>query len=244
MIVSLITVVFNNAKNLSETIESVLEQDYLKNIEYIVIDGGSTDGTLDIIKEYQKMISVFVSEPDDGIYDGLNKGVSYATGDIVGFIHSGDLFAHKGVVTQIAKTFNNENSDVVYGDIDYVKKNDVTSVVRHWRSGCFSAKKLSYGWMPPHLTLYIRKELYEQFGVFDTSYEISADYDYMLRLLSEQGLIVLYIPEVLVKMRVGGVSNILKKSLEDYRALKSNHVGSIIALIWKNLSKISQFFVR
>ena len=245
---SIITVVYNNADHINGAIQSVLSQDY-PHIEYIVVDGGSTDGTVEAIELFGNQIQVFLSEPDNGIYDALNKGIASSSGDVIGVLHSDDLFAHDGVVSQIASAFIEDKTDVAYGDLDYVKKHQVNTVVRHWRAGEFSLGKLTHGWMPPHPTFCVRRVLYEQLGMYDLSYNIAADYECMLRFLSKQGLRVSYIKEVLVKMRVGGTSNkslinIFQKSREDYRALKSNHVGGIFALFMKNLSKLPQFFIR
>jgi glycosyltransferase involved in cell wall biosynthesis len=245
MIVSIITVVYNNFEYIRDAMESVFSQDY-PLIEYIVIDGGSTDGTLDIVDEYRERISVFLSEPDDGIYDALNKGIRLATGDVIGFLHSDDLFAGRNVVTDVAKIFSEQGSDVVYGDLNYVMKDSQSTVVRHWHAGVFSRNKLRYGWMPPHPSFYVRRELYIRLRGFDLSYRIAADYDSMLRILCNDAVQLVYIPQVLVKMRMGGVSNrsitnIIRKSIEDYRILRSNHIGGVGALLCKNFSKLSQF---
>jgi len=245
---SIITVVYNNEEHIGDAIQSVLSQDY-DAIEYVVIDGGSTDRTLDIIHEYRDRISVVVSEPDAGIYDALNKGIGLATGQVIGFLHSDDLFAHCGVISSLASKFSETGADAVYGDLDYVQKMNSGSVVRHWRSGEFSPRKLKHGWMPPHPSFYARREVYSRLGGFDLSYRIAADYDCMLRILTDESISAAYLPEVLVKMRTGGVSNrgllnIARKSREDYRALRSNGVGGIWALLWKNLGKLPQFVVR
>jgi glycosyltransferase involved in cell wall biosynthesis len=246
MKISVITVVYNNSEHITSAVESVLLQNY-SEIEYIVIDGGSTDGTIQLIEDYQDKISLFLSEPDGGIYDALNKGIRFATGEAIGFLHSDDLFAHDNVVSQVVEEFVDNKIDIVYGDLDYVMKDQINTVVRHWQAGEFSRNKLRYGWMPPHPTFYARRNLYQKFGGFDLNYRIAADYDSMLRILSDEAVKSYYIPEVLVKMRLGGVSNrslinIIRKTKEDYRVLKSNHVGGLNALVWKNLSKLSQFF--
>jgi glycosyltransferase involved in cell wall biosynthesis len=248
MRISIITVVFNNAPHISDAIKSVLTQDY-PFIEYVIIDGGSTDGTLDVIEKYREQISIFLSEKDQGIYDAFNKGIRLASGEVVGFLHSDDLFAHRGVITSIAQRLNSKNADVVYGDLDYIHAYEVNRVVRHWRAGPFTLGRLRFGWMPPHPTVYARREIYECLGDFDLSYRIAADYDYMLRMFSNEDLRIDYLPEILVKMRLGGasnrnLSNIVRKSIEDYRALKNNHVGGLPALLWKNFRKLPQFFLR
>jgi len=247
MKVSVITVVYNNAKHIAGAIESVLSQNY-SCIEYVIVDGGSTDGTLEIIEKYRDHIAVSISEPDHGIYDALNKGVTLSSGDVVGFLHSDDVFTHSGVVSTIVRQLSTFGADVVYGDLDYVNENDTGRIIRHWMAGSFAKKRLKLGWMPPHPTVYVRRKVYEQFGGFDLTYQIAADYDFMLRILSKGGLKVVYQPEVLVKMRLGGESNrsflnIVRKSMEDYRALKKNNVGGIMALFCKNISKVPQFFI-
>ncbi|MEN8148121.1 MAG: glycosyltransferase family 2 protein [Campylobacterota bacterium] len=248
MKISIITSVYNNRETIAEAIESVLSQTY-DDIEYIVVDGASTDGTVDVIKRYEGQISTFVSEPDKGIYDGLNRGVALATGDVVGFLHSDDLFQDEHVVAKIAEAFKADDVDSTYGDLVYVSKENTSKVVRYWKSGAYSLKKLENGWMPPHPTFYVKRRVYEAYGAFDTSFKIAADYDSILRFLGREGITTRYIPEVLVKMRVGGESNkslknLVCKTKEDIRAIKNNDVGHIRSLLFKNLSKIPQFFKR
>jgi glycosyltransferase len=198
------------------------------------------------LNRYTERIAVLVSEPDRGIYDALNKGVLRSSGEVVGFLHSDDLFADKLVLTRLAEVFSDPDVAAVYGDLLYVRNDNPEQVVRYWRAGDFSRSRLGWGWMPPHPTLYVRRSVYEQIGLLDVTFGIAADYDFILRLLSRKGIKVRYIPEVLVKMRVGGASNrslrnIARKSSEDLRALRRNGVGGVGALIWKNLSKLQQF---
>lgn len=248
MKVTVITAVFNNRETIANAIDSVLMQLGV-DFELVVIDGASTDGTLNVLRNYVDGISVLVSERDGGIYQALNKGVSLAGGDIVGFLHSDDMFADRSVLARIVAAFSDPHIDAVYGDLLYVCKNDPAKVVRHWRAGEYSRARLGWGWMPPHPTFYVRRAVYQRLGGFDVSYQIAADYDCMLRFLGQRGVRVAYIPEVLVKMRVGGASNrslgnIIRKSIEDYRALRSNGIGGVGALAWKNLSKLTQFIRR
>ena len=248
MKISIITSVYNNKETIAEAIESVLSQSY-DNIEYIVVDGASTDGTVEVIQRYADRIDTFITEPDKGIYDGLNKGVALSTGDVIGFLHSDDLFEDENVVAKIAENFSKAGIDSIYGDLNYVSKEDINNVVRYWKSGSFNLRKLENGWMPPHPTFYVKREVYEKYGAFDTSFNISADYDSILRFLGREGISTRYIPEVLVKMRVGGESNrslqnIIEKTKEDLRAVKKNNVGHMRSIIFKNLSKIPQFFRR
>jgi glycosyltransferase len=246
MKVSIITSVYNNKDTIEDAIKSVLNQNY-KNIEYIVIDGGSTDGTTDIIKKYQDKISKFISEPDNGIYDGLNKGIKSATGDVIAFLHSDDVYADDEVIAKVAKVFEKYNCNGVYGDLVYVSKSS-DKVIRYWKSGEFSIDKLKKGWMPPHPALFLKKEIYQKYGLFDLNFKIAADYDFMLRILKNNPKLI-YIPEVLYNMRTGGESNkslknIILKSKEDYKALKKNKIGGINTLIYKNLVKIPQFLKK
>lgn len=248
MKISVITAVYNNRETIAAALDSVLGQKGV-DLELLVIDGGSSDGTLEVLRAYADRLDVLVSEPDRGIYDALNKGLQRASGDVVGFLHSDDLFADAGVLSRVAAAFAAPGVDAAYGDLLYVRKDKPEQVVRYWRAGSFSRRALARGWMPPHPTLYVRRALYMQHGLFDTSFRIAADYDFVLRLLGREGIEVRYLPEVLVKMRVGGASNrslgnILLKSREDLRALRRNGVGGVGALLWKNLSKIPQFLGR
>lgn len=203
--ISVITAVLNKRDTIAEALDSALAQTH-DDIELIVIDGASTDGTQEILRGYSDRIAVLVSEPDQGIYDALSKGLGLASGEVVGFLHSDDIFADAQVLDKIAAVFAAQGVDAVYGDLEYVKKTAPTRVVRYWKSGEFSLKKLRHGWMPPHPTFYVKRTVYERLGGFDLSYRIAADYDCMLRFLGS-GMRAAYIPEVLVKMRLGGTSN-------------------------------------
>lgn len=248
MKISVVTAVYNNRASVAAALDSVFAQTH-DDVELIVIDGGSTDGTIEVLRPYIDKLAILVSEPDHGIYDALNKGIQLATGEVVGFLHSDDLYANPGVLQRIAQAFEGEDVGVVYGDLLYVQKDAPDRVVRTWRAGQFTPARLAQGWMPPHPTFYVRRETYAELGGFDTSYHIAADYDCMLRFLKRGGIRVSYIPEVLVKMRTGGMSNrslrnILHKSAEDYRALKQNRVGGLATLLLKNLRKIPQFLIH
>jgi glycosyltransferase involved in cell wall biosynthesis len=245
MKISITTSVWNNKETIKDAIDSVLNQTY-KDIEYIIIDGASNDGTVDIVKSYGDKIDKFVSEKDKGIYDGLNKGVKLATGDVVAFLHSDDLYASNTIVEDIAKVFEADKSlDGVYGDLIYTPKNDTNKILRYWESKEFDISLLKKGWMPAHPTLFLKREVYEKYGGFDLAFRIAADYDFMLRVLSA-GIKVKYLSKVLYKMRVGGesnksIKNIILKSQEDLRALRKNGVGGLGSLLIKNFSKIGQF---
>jgi glycosyltransferase involved in cell wall biosynthesis len=246
MKISVITVVYNNRETIADALNSVLGQTGAE-FELIVIDGGSTDGTLEILDEFEGQIDTLVSEPDDGMYYALNKGIAKANGDVVGFLHSDDLFSDSNVLSDVVSAFADPEVVVAYGDLHYVGHSDPDRIIRRWRAGSFSSRKLAWGWMPPHPTLYLRRSLYEQVGGFNTQYRIAADYDHILRVFSLPNLKPVYIPRVLVKMRTGGQSNssirnVISKSKEDFRVIKKNNVGGIGTLLWKNISKIPQFF--
>jgi len=245
--ISVITVVYNNRATIALALDSVVAQRH-RDIELIVVDGNSTDGTIQVLSEYGSKISVLVSERDDGIYDALNKGISLATGDVIGFLHSDDLLADDDALARVAAQFADDSIDAVYGDLVYVRKDDSSQIVRTWTAGSYTPTRLARGWMPPHPTFYARRSVYERLGQFDTSFRIAADYDCMLRFL-KAGIRVAYIPHLQVRMRVGGASNkslanIIKKSSEDFRALRKNDVGAVVALVCKNFRKIPQFFKR
>jgi glycosyltransferase len=245
MKISIITSVWNNEETIKDALDSVLSQTY-KDIEFIVVDGASTDGTIEIVKSYGNKITKFISEKDKGIYDGLNRGVSLATGDIVAFLHSDDIYASHIIIEEIDKVFESDSSlDGVYGDLVYTPKNDINKVLRYWKSKEYNNSLLKKGWMPAHPTLFLKKDVYDKYGKFDLNFKIAADYDFMLRVL-KSGIKVEYIPKIMYKMRVGGesnksIKNIILKSKEDLKALKKNKVGGIFTLIIKNLSKIKQF---
>jgi glycosyltransferase involved in cell wall biosynthesis len=247
MKVSIVTAVYNRVATVGEMIESIRTQTHA-DIEHLVIDGKSSDGTLDVVEKYRDSIAVLVSEPDAGIYDALNKGLRLASGDIVGFLHADDVLATEHAIARIAHAFADPTVDAVYGDLEYVSNKDTRRVLRYWRAGACDQKKLSRGWMPPHPTFYTRKSTYERLGYFDTSYRIAADYDSLLRFLIKGRLKTVYIPEVLVRMRVGGasnsVANLVRKTREDYRILRAHNLFAMRALAWKNISKLPQFITR
>jgi glycosyltransferase len=188
-----------------------------------------------------------VSEKDYGIYDALNKGISAASGDIIGFVHSDDFLASSDIINDIVSMMKTESLDGVYGNLQYVDKINTKKIIRNWKSCHFKTGLLKNGWMPPHPTLFLKREVYQKYGLFDVSYRISADYDFMLRIFKDSELKFGYLPKVITKMRVGGASNrsiknIIEKSKEDYRAIKSNNIGDFLTLIRKNTSKLKQFF--
>lgn len=246
--ISVITATWNCARTLPDCLASVAQQSY-DNIEHVIIDGASTDGTIDVVNRHIEHVAVFKSERDKGIYDALNKGIALATGDVIGFLHADDLYASDDVLSKVAKAFEDPSVCAVYGDLEYVSQQDINKVVRRWQSNSFKRQDLGWGWMPAHPTLYVRREWYARIGGFDISYRIAADYLSILKLFTQPEFKTVYIPDVLVTMRLGGASNrsfkaILRKSKEDWTALRScdfSRPSAMRAIAWKNLSKLSQF---
>ena len=240
-----------------DTLRSIAGQDYPRDqIEWIVIDGASTDHTIERIKASGFQPDKLISETDTGIYDALNKGIRRATGDVVAVLHADDFLASAGVLNRVACAFRNSGAEAVYGDLEYVrsKSNGNLSVVRYWKSGAYHHRKLCWGWMPPHPALYLKKAVYDRVAnageeYFDTSLSCAADYDFMLRIFSKYNVEPAYLKMVLVKMRVGGTSNrslkhIIQKSREDWQVIRRNRIGHLHTLAWKNISKLGQFVSR
>ena len=248
MKISVITAVWNSEATVGEAIASVAGQTHA-DLEHVIMEGNSSDGSLAAIERAAHDRMRLISEPDEGIYDALNKGVKNATGDVIGFIHSDDFLAHNGALARIAAAFDDPAVEAVFSDLDYVSQADTSRVIRHWSTGPYHPRRLKYGWMPAHPTLYLRRGVYERFGAYDKNLRIAADYDFILRYFSQATGKSVYIPEVLYKMRVGGVSNrnwakICQKMEEDMLAIRRNRVGGVYTLALKNLSKVSQFLVR
>ena len=244
MKISIITITYNSANSLPRTLESVQSQTY-PDIEHVIVDGASKDETPKIIESYAaKHKNVrWISEKDKGIYNALNKGIAMATGDVIGFLHSDDVLFSPQSIEQIAAAFEDPDIDVVYGDLQYCREG---KIVRRWKSNAFHPYSLKYGWMPPHPTVYVRKEVYAQVGEYDEWFRISADYDMMLRIFGGKYKSC-YLPHVLVNMEMGGTSNRnakarLSKTQEDYIVLKKNHVGAgYLTVACKQLRKLRQF---
>ncbi|MEN9742668.1 MAG: hypothetical protein RLZZ65_473 [Bacteroidota bacterium] len=251
MKVSIITVVYNGVSTIEDTIKSIKSQTY-NNIEYIIIDGGSTDGTLEVIEKYSEDISKLVSEKDNGIYDAMNKGVKIATGEIIGILNADDVYSDKNVIDRILNEFiNNPDLEVIYSDLEYVDKNNFQKVIRYWKSCAYYPKFFKHGHVPPHPTLFVHRKIYEDFGVYDSSLKVAADYEFMLRIFtSKQPIKSKYISIVLVKMRVGGesnksIKNILRGNLEIYRAWIKYHNKFPYSLIFRRINiKAKQFFTH
>lgn len=204
MKISIITVTYNSAATIRDTLESVKKQDY-PNIEHIIIDGASTDNTLQIVKEYPS-VSRIVSEPDSGIYDAMNKGIKIATGNIIGILNSDDIFADNSIIGDVAKVFERTKIDAVYGNLSYFRSGEEHKVVRLWRTKPYYERFFEDGELPPHPTLYVRKEIYDEIGVFRADYKIAADIEFMLRLLKVKKAQSFFLDKIMVKMRLGGAS--------------------------------------
>ncbi len=246
MKISVITVNFNNAATLEQTILSVLSQDY-DNLEYIVIDGASTDNSVEILKKYTDKIK-FISEKDAGIYDALNKGLKLASGEIIGCIGADDFYPNKSVISDVAAVFENSKTEAVYGDKQYVNADDTGKIVRYWSAGNYKKENWLLGWMPPHLSFYLKKSCYDNLGYYKTDFTCSGDYELMLRMLYKNNVSVAYLPKVLMTMRNGGTSTAswkhrLKANQEDRKAWAMNDLKPRwYTLYWKPLSKITQLF--
>lgn len=245
---SLITVCLNSESTIADTINSVLAQDF-QGFEYIIFDGGSTDKTISIIESFGSSITL-IQGTDSGIFDAMNQAIGYVTGEIVGIINSDDYYVHSGVLSRILKEFETKSIESVYGDLQYVYRNDTTKIYRNWKSGHFNCSKFKYGWTIPHPTFFLRKKVYDRYGLFDSSFKISGDYELILRLLLRYSISVSYIPEVLVKMRRGGNSdgrilNRYESLKEDYLAWKKNHLHPAVYTVpLKPLRKIPQLMIR
>lgn len=247
--ISIITVSLNSADTIRDTIQSIITQDY-DNIEYIVIDGGSVDGTIDITNKYSKHIAYFSSEKDNGIYDGMNKGIQAATGDIIGILNSDDFYPNSFVVSNVAKSFERYGCDAIYGDLVYVHASNVSKITRYWQAGDYSTSKIKNGWMLPHPTFFVKKEIYDRYGLYDTDLRSAADYEMILKLLYKHNISVYYIPMILVNMRVGGESNRsllnrIKANKEDSLAWTKNQLKKPMFVRFKKpLQKLWQFFKK
>lgn len=247
MKVSIITVTYNSEQHLEETIQSVINQSY-QNIEYIIIDGASTDSTLTIVEKYKSKISKIVSEKDEGLYFALNKGIELATGDIIGILHSDDFYTNVDVIKNIIETFSNNKCDAVYANLNYVSKINTTKIIRKWNSGNYKEGSFINGWMPPHPTFFVKKEIYNKLGSFNTRLKTSADYELMLRFIHKNKIKLGYLHQFIVSMRVGGqsnesVNNRIKANIEDRAAWTLNGLKPRFYTLWlKPLRKVFQFF--
>ena len=243
MKLSLITVTYNSGKTLAYTIKSVLSQSF-SNIEYIIVDGASKDDTLSIIKEYEPLFQgrmKWISEPDKGLYDAMNKGIRMATGDVVGILNSDDLFMDDKVLADVAAAFD-EQTDAIFGNLYFVDQEDVNQIVRVWKGSPY--KSFKSGWHPAHPTFYVRREVYEKYGGFDTSFDVSADFELMLRLIEKHGIRTKYLDRYMVKMRMGGestgsIKNIIRGNKNIFRAFRKNEIKvSLLYPVYRLLPKV------
>lgn len=244
---SIITATYNSVAFIESSLMSVLNQS-INDVEIIIVDGLSNDGTIKkiehLVRKHQDI--KLICEADNGIYDALNKGIDIASGEIIGFVHSDDMLSNNNVLDDIRNVFIKQNVDGVYGDLEYVDKLNTNKIIRYWKSCQFSRSLLKKGWSPPHPSLFLKKSVYEKHGNFNLNYTISSDYDFMIRVLKDERLCFSYLPQVITKMRVGGISNknlksISTKSYEDYKVIKDHQIGGLITLVRKNSSKIKQF---
>ena len=248
MKVSVITATYNSAATVADTLRSVRDQSY-PLVEHLIIDGGSKDNTMEIVAGFPH-IKQICSEKDRGIYDAMNKGVKRATGDIVGILNSDDFYASENVLREVVDTFEQSGCDAVYGDLQYVCKDDVSKVVRYWRSGPYQQGAFKWGWMPPHPSFFVRHTLYDRCGLFNLDMKTAADYELMLRMIHKEGASLQYLPNVLVKMRTGGASNSslasrLKANADDRKAWDVNGLKPYwFTMYLKPIRKITQFIFK
>lgn len=249
MKISVITAVYNRSQTIGDALRSVLAQQGV-DLETIVVDGDSTDGTSGVISQFGDQVSCSIREPDTGIYNALNKGLRATTGDVIGFLHADDWLADTNVLADVARLMDNRNVDGVYANLDYVDANDRERVHRRWVSGAYDVRKFRRGWMPPHPTVYFRREFYERFGLFNEDLRTAADYELLVRMMVRHGANMAYLPRVTVKMRVGGASNAsltnrLNANRDDRQAWLINGLKPPIGLRFtKPLRKLPQFLRR
>ena len=248
MKVSIITATFQSVRTLRDTIDSVRRQTW-PEIEHIIVDGGSTDDTLSIVREYAHLNKV-ISEPDRGIYDAMNKGIGLSDGEVIGILNSDDFYADERVIADIAERFMDPDVDAVYGDLDYIDAKDSSRVTRRWKAGPYQPGGFRWGWMPPHPTFFVRRRLYVKHGGFNLEMGTCGDYELMLRMVHRHGARLSYVPRTLVKMRAGGASNAslearLKANQNDRLAWTVNGLNPYWFTLWlKPLRKIGQFLTR
>ncbi|MEI7595021.1 MAG: glycosyltransferase family 2 protein [Bacteroidota bacterium] len=247
MKISIITVCYNSEKYIKSAIESVINQTY-KNIEYIIIDGYSKDKTLAIIESYGERITKFVSEPDNGIYDAMNKGLKMATGDYLAVLNSDDFYVNNNIIQEIVDTLSKNKTDSLFADLIYVDPDNTDKQVRYWKSNTFTKGSFRKGWHPAHPTFFVKKEIYNCYGYFSLNYKLAADFELMLRFLEKQAISSCYLPMAIIKMRLGGATNksfknIYAQNIECYKAFKENKIKvSFFYPLYRLLPKLTQFF--
>jgi len=244
-LVSIVTIAYNSADTIRDTLISVAQQDY-PNIEHVIIDGASKDNTIDIVRQFPN-IKTIISERDNGLYDAMNKGIRHSKGDIIGILNSDDFYVSPTVISEVVQKMTGDHAEALYADLVFVNRKNTDLVFRYWHAGKFKPSHFLYGWMPPHPTFFVFRDLYDQLGVFKTQLTYSADYELMLRFLYKQKISVSYLPKVIVKMRMGGVSNAslsnrLKANKEDREAWRLNQLRPLFFTHWlKPVRKIIQF---
>ncbi len=249
MKISVITVTYNSAATITDTLKSVEEQTF-QNVEHIVVDGGSSDATLKLVSAHGSRVSKLLSEPDQGIYDAMNKGIRLATGDVIGFINSDDFYASSQSLQAVADVFADAKVQACWGDLCYVKQYNTDQIIRYWQSSSFSPGLFARGWCPPHPTLFVRRQVFERIGGFDINYRIAADMELMARLLEVHRIPGQYIPQVLVHMRMGGTTNrslrnIVNQNREIWRALRAHRLApSLLPFVTRKLIERARQFVR
>lgn len=247
MKISIITVCYNSEKHIKTAIESVINQTF-NNIEYIVVDGASKDKTVDIVKSYGDKITKFVSEPDKGIYDAMNKGFQMATGDYLAVINSDDFYISNDAIESVVNELNKKQTDSLFADLIYVEENNTDKQVRYWKSNEFVKGSFKKGWHPAHPTFFVKNEVYKKYGYFDLSFKLAADFELMLRFLEKHQISSCYLSKPIIKMRLGGATNknfknIYNQNIECYRAFKVNQLPvSILYPLYRLLPKLIQFF--
>jgi len=244
--ISIISIVYNNREHIASCIESVLGQSY-PNVEHLIIDGGSTDGTQAVIEGYADQLGYYKSEPDKGLYNALNKGIKQATGDVIGILHSDDLFYAPDTLAQIAAAFKQSQADLVYANGMYVDRDDISLVKRVYRSKPFKKRYLNWGWIPLHTTIYVKKEVFDNYGLYDEGYRIASDYEISLRWFKDPDLKTHFLNTWVVKMRLGGKSTTAslqkRKSTEDLQIIRKFNLPGYLTLFSKIGRKIPQYLL-
>lgn len=249
MKISIITVAYNAVDTIESTLLSVAQQTF-PDVEHVVIDGGSNDGTKDVISSHGDRISRFVSEPDHGIYDAMNKGVALATGDVIGFLNADDSYASENVLARVAEIMERYQLDALFGDVAFYRPENPGRIVRRYSSAHFRPGRIAWGWMPAHPALFVKREIFQNAGPFRTDYRIAGDFEFVARVFGKQSLRFRYLPEVLVKMRMGGVStggwrNTLVLNREVLRACRENGIPTnMLKILSKYPAKLLEYFQR
>lgn len=248
-VISVITVVNNSAATIADTLLSVASQVY-PHVEHIIIDGASMDGTLNVIEQHRGKLAKVISEPDSGIYDAMNKGLALATGEVVGFLNADDVYADKDVLSRVVDIMERESLDALFGDVEFFRPEDPTRTVRRYRSARFSPDQIALGWMPAHPALFLRRRVYEKYGLFRTDYRIAGDFEYCARIFHGGGLVYRSLPETLVRMRIGGIStggwrNTILLNREVLRACRENGIETnVLKILSKYPAKLLEFLVK